>query len=115
MRELDQFMTVSKELKTLLEGEFLIEQREEQIEKMDELLEKRQNFLNELSDLSHLNEETKLELARQEQEIQALMEQRKNMIKQDIKTLQLKKQKNEQYANLYENLSVDGMFLDKKK
>ncbi|MGG0720035.1 hypothetical protein ABE096_21010 [Robertmurraya massiliosenegalensis] len=119
MKELEQFIIVSRELKALLEEDFQNDQREKQMNKIDELLQLRQKWLKELSDLSQLasqlDEKTKLELVHQEKEIQTLMQKKKNVIKQDIKTLQLKKQKNDQYANPYENLAVDGMFLDKKK
>lgn len=115
MKELEQFILVSRELKGLLEEDFHNDQREKQINKIDELLLLRQSWIKELSALSHLDEKTKIELVHQEKEIQTLMQEKKNVIKQDIKTLQLKKQKNDQYSNPYENLAVDGMFLDKKK
>lgn len=115
MNLLARFIKASKELKGLLEQEVNNDDRDRVIQKIEELLTERQKCLAELSDLSSLTEKSKEDLVKLEKEIQVLMENQKNVIHKEIKTLQLKKQKNNHYANPYENLSVDGMFLDKKK
>lgn len=115
MDALVQFIKKTKELVSLLEEDFPVNQRDEQIQKMNQLLEDRQVILKEVPDLSSLPEHTKLELRNLEHKLQLLMKKQKEKIKQDLKTLQLKKQKGNQYSNPYENLAADGMFLDKKK
>lgn len=115
MEVLKQYIETSKELKTLLEKEFSAEERDTHIQKTEELLNTRQLLLNQFPDLSALQESAKAAIVQLEKEVQALMEKQKEQIKKDIKTLQVKKQKNQQYADPYGDLSTDGMFLDKKK
>lgn len=116
MDQLFLFIRKTKELKSILIEKNPSQQREEMIQKVEGLLVERQEILTGLQDvLASLNEPTKLELVAYENELQALMEKHQKDIKQDLKTLQLKKQKENQYSNPYENMSIDGMFLDKKK
>lgn len=115
MEPLVTFIKKTKELKAHLESEWPADKRDEYIEKLNTLLHERQQSLQQMGDLSALNESSKTELVNLEKTIQALMKKHHESIKQDIKVLQLKKQKNQFYANPYENLSTDGTFLDKKK
>lgn len=115
MDNLVQFVEKTKELRSLLEKDTPAQERDEYIDKINQLVKDRELFLTETRDLSSLAENEKTELVNLEQEIKHLMLKQKNIIKQDIKTLKLKKQKGNQYANPYENLAADGMFLDKRK
>lgn len=115
MDSISQFFQRSKELKSILEEKIIPEQRDSMIQRVEKLLFERQQILNSLTDPSTFDESIKLELVTLEKEIETLMKNHKEKIKHDLKILQLKKQKENQYTNPYENLSIDGMFLDKKK
>lgn len=110
------FIKKTKELQIHLEKEFPEEEREGYIRTIERLLEERQGILTNLPDLSTvLDERNKAEMISLETKIQELMKKHQEKIKTDIKTLQLQKQKGSQYTEQYENFSIDGMFLDKKK
>lgn len=117
MEELVQFIEKTKQLKNHLEKEFPNKEDESKkyIEIMNQLLEDRQHILNQFTNLSDIDETLKKELIESEEKIKSLMGHHSKNIKQDIKTLQLKKQKGNQYSNPYNNISADGMFLDKKR
>lgn len=115
MEALVQFIKKTKELEKILDEQIPSEDREEYLIKIQELLDERQKHLSEFPDLSALREHTKLELMELEKKINSLMEQQKENIKKDLRTLQLKRKKNKQYSDPYGNFSIDGMFLDKKK
>lgn len=115
MELISRFVQKSKELKSILEEKIIPEQRDSMVQRVEKLLFERQQILNSLRDLSTLDESIKLDLVTLEKEIETLMKNHKEKIKHDLKILQLKRQKENQYSNPYENLSIDGMFLDKKK
>lgn len=116
MRALVEFIKKTKQLQSHLEKGFPEDNREEYIRTIDRLLEERQQLLNELPDLSiALDDRNKQEMISIENQIQELMKSYQGKIKEDLKTLQLKKRKGNQYSEPYGNFSVDGMFYDKKK
>lgn len=88
---------------------------DEYIEKINWFLEERKTMLLEMPDLKGLEEHTKQELVQMEKKLQLHMKKQMDSIKGEIKILQLKKQKNDYYANPYENVNFDGTFFDKKK
>lgn len=116
MKVLVNFIKKTKELQNHLEKDFPEENREEYIETIDAILRERQEYLNELPDISMaLDERNKQEIMNLESHIQELLKNHQMQIKNDLKTLNLKKQKGNKYAEQYGNFSVDGMYLDKKK
>ncbi|MFD2442696.1 hypothetical protein ACFSO7_01635 [Bacillus sp. CGMCC 1.16607] len=116
MNELVQFIKISNALLEHMEKGLPEESREEFIQVIHELLEKRQMFLDSLPDLTNILDLTvKHNLLETEKRIQALLSSFSENIKEDLKMLQLKKKKNNHYANPYGDISADGMFLDKRK
>lgn len=117
MEELVQFIEKTKQLKRHLEKEFPKNEDEskEYTHIMNQLLEDRQQALNQFSTLKDLDEMMKRELIESENQIKLLMNNHSQKIKKDLRVLQMKKQKGNQYSNPYGNISADGMFLDKKK
>lgn len=112
-----QFINKTKQLKTHLEREYpkSEEESKEYSQLMNQLLDERQHLLNQFTNLTSLDKGLKKEMLELEEQIKTLMNNHSMKIKQDIKLLQLKKQRGNQYSNPYENLAADGMFLDKKK
>ncbi|MBU8881205.1 hypothetical protein BGM26_19970 [Bacillus sp. FJAT-29790] len=110
-----KFIKKTKLLLTHLETESPSIEREEYIGTIHQLLDEREQLLSQLPDLHALNENVKEELIQLETKIQSLLSNQKSAIKQDLQLLQLQKKKTNKYADPYGNVSVDGMFLDKKK
>ena len=115
MDSLTNFIESTQELIKLLESGSGSSNREEFIKKMDALLDKRQVILDQISDLSTLNDTVKAEMLQQEQKLKSKMMKVSTDIKKDLKILQLKKKNTTHYNNPYNNLSTDGMFYDKRK
>lgn len=115
MNILAQYIKKTQQLKKHLEKDWAANERDANIKLMEQLLEERREYLQDFPDLSSLEDRHKKQLAQLETELQTLMNEKLNAIKQDIKTLYLKKNKGNQYNNPYENVSIDGTFLDKKK
>ncbi len=116
MKELDEFINKTTKLAEILDAGLLSEGREEYIQSIQDLIGEREQLLKTLPDLSKvLDNNAKQELINLEKKISRLMLEQRNTIKKDLQVLQLKKKKSNNYANPYENLSADGMFLDKKK
>lgn len=114
---LAQFVEKTKQLQSHLEQGLPTDEdkRDAYIQAIDELLEERQQLLINLPNLAELEAEMKQQLKDSESQLNRLMNNHSQQIKQDIKTLQLKKQKNDYYSNPYGNIAADGMFLDKRK
>lgn len=117
MEILAQFVEKTKQLQSHLEQGLPTDEdkRDAYIQAIDELLEERQQLLINLPNLAELEAEMKQQLKDSESQLNRLMNNHSQQIKQDIKTLQLKKQKNDYYSNPYGNIAADGMFLDKRK
>lgn len=115
MTAVEQFILISQKLMNLLETDIHDEQREKFLNEINDLLNQRKQLLSQFPPQPNMDERAKTELMELEQVIQSLMKNQKELIKRDIKTLQVKKRNNNQYANPYDNLSIDGMFLDRKK
>ncbi|MED4350935.1 hypothetical protein P9265_01125 [Schinkia azotoformans] len=116
MIELEEFINRTKKLASLLEKGLQSEGREVYIQSIQDLIDEREQLLKTLPDLSKvLDNNAKQDLINLEKKISGLMLEHRNTIKKDLQVLQLKKKKSNNYANPYENISADGMFLDKKK
>lgn len=89
--------------------------REEQIEQINKLLEDRQCLLDKLQPPFN-KEENKLgqQIVQLNKVIDTQLQKIFNEIKVDIKELKVKKEKSTKYSNPYESLSMDGMFFDKR-
>ncbi|HHY74141.1 MAG TPA: hypothetical protein GX497_13150 [Bacillus bacterium] len=116
MEQLVKFIQKTNQLASILEAGLPNEGREDYIQSIHDLLGEREQILKSLPDLSNkLDENVKQQLVNLEKNIYGIMLEQQNMIKKDLQVLQLKKKKNNEYAEPYENVSIDGMFLDKKK
>lgn len=91
------------------------ENREEQIERINKLLEDRQNLLDKLQPPFN-EEENKLgqQMVQLNKVIDSQLQKIFADIKMDIKELKVKRAKSTKYSNPYESLSTDGMFFDKR-
>lgn len=115
MEILVEFIKKTKGLIAHLEGDFPAEEREAYIEKTNQLLDERGELLSQLPDLRLLNESTKVDLVNLETKIQSILQSQQSKVKKDLQLLQLQKKKTNKYADPYGDISIDGMFLDKKK
>jgi flagellar protein FliT len=92
------------------------EERDSYIERVEGLLEQRQQLLPKVQ--SPFTEEEKQlgqEIVQMNEVINRQLKQRKEEVSIDIRKLKQKQQKTNKYANPYENLSFDGTFYDKRK
>lgn len=101
-------------LLTIEEG--TIEEREAVIKEINELLEKREELLNQLPLWPKINEADKKEMIASEKLLNDKMVSLQGKIKTDLKQQQVRKKRINQYNDPYGgNISIDGMFYDKKK
>lgn len=115
MEILKQYLQTSMELKSILQEEITFTEQDHYLEKVEYLIAKRQSYLNGFPDLSSLEPSVKEEIIKLEREIKTLIDTKKTKIQNNLKILQVKKKKKNQYSNPYGDVSIDGMFLDKKK
>lgn len=89
--------------------------RDEKIQVINELLEKREK---EIIVLSEPYSDQEMELGKHlvdlNKKLTMFLEREKLMIQKDIKDLHSKKESNQKYTNPYENISMGGVFYDKK-
>ncbi|WP_163099282.1 flagellar protein FliT [Peribacillus alkalitolerans] len=114
MDRLVAYQRVTEELIELLQNKEL--DRDVVIDKVDELLGRRDDFLKEIVP-PYSSEEiiTGKNLIELEKQINPLLQGMKISIKKDISDLSVKKQGNQKYINPYNNLMTDGVFYDKRK
>ncbi|WP_461201894.1 flagellar protein FliT [Anoxybacillus sp. TBDG-1] len=101
---------------TLLREPIEREKREAVIEQIEQLLEKREQLLQLLPTV--LTDEEKQigkQLLALDREANALLQQLKQQIQQDLKQTKQTKVAVERYDDLYDSLAIDGMFYDKRK
>jgi flagellar protein FliT len=90
--------------------------REEKIQVINELLEKREMEINRLSTPYSAQEmELGTRLVNLNKKLLLLFDREKFLIQKDIKDLHTKKESNQKYVNPYESLSTGGIFYDKQK
>jgi hypothetical protein len=109
------FINDTKELLGYLQRDYDSEKREESIKYIEELLEKRQVFLDSSPILSDLDSGFTQDLLNLELQVKEAMIQYQNQIKKDLQIIQTKKRKNKQYTDPYSTYTRDGIYLDKKK
>lgn len=119
MNVVEKLLDSSKKLYSHLKEIPEDSQRDVYIEKMEALLESRENDLQGLQVLSKedLREHhLATELIELDQGIQDCMEKVMVVIKKDIRDFQIKRKSNVSYSNPYAaTRSIDGMYYDKKK
>jgi flagellar protein FliT len=91
------------------------ENREPYIERLNEFLEQRQVIINKLPALYSEEEQRQGQMiVKLNETIGPRLTRQLEEIKHNIAMMKKKKEKNVQYANPYQSLSVDGMYFDKK-
>ena len=110
-----ELLAVTRELNGLLEKPINKEMRDETITIIEKLLAERDLLIQRLQ--PPYNEEEK-KLGRQivslNEAIGEKLQQLKLQIQQDLKATKQKMTANQNYMSLYQPLSIDGMFYDKK-
>jgi flagellar protein FliT len=115
MSVVKDFNDATFKLIELLEKENQVE-RDVKIEKIQELLEKREGFMGSMKPPFTQSEQDlgKL-LIEMNQKLTKLLESEKTAIQKDLKKLHVKKESTTKYAKPYQSLSTDGVFYDKRK
>jgi len=110
------FYQATIELVELLENK-KSNNRDEKINNIQVLLEKREGFMEEMSPpFSSSDQEFGRQLVKLNQKVKTLLENEKTSIQQDINKTKKKKQTATKYNKPYESLStMDGVFYDKRK
>jgi flagellar protein FliT len=107
---------VTKKLYELLHRPVGKEQRDETIEAIQELLDKRDSLIEQLQPpYNEEEQELGMQIVSLNEAIAEKLQQLKQQIQQDLKMIKQKKTANQNYMNLYQPLSLDGMFYDKKR
>ncbi|WP_373893377.1 flagellar protein FliT [Virgibacillus natechei] len=117
MNRLQSLYDVSLQLKNVLDQDITAKNRGSVIEKVNELVEKRGKFMNDLTE-PYTGEEKRLgqELVPLNEEIQVAMNQLFNQLKVEMKQVKKQEKSNRRYIKPYENVqAMDGMFMDSKK
>ncbi|WP_374721185.1 flagellar protein FliT [Peribacillus tepidiphilus] len=116
MNRLKSYYELTLQLIELSESISSSDDREDGIQTIEALLDKREELLKEATPpFSPEEMQTGKELIEMEKTLRVQLEKVKNSIKKDIIGLQAKKQGNQKYSNPYENLTTDGVFYDKRK
>ncbi len=116
MENLSEFIRKTEELLAHLESNFpTSDERDTYLVKTNQLLNEREQLLSRLSNLSTLEEAQKSEMIQYETKLQALLKKQQTEIKKNLQLLRLQKNKTVKYQDPYGDISVDGMYLDKKK
>jgi flagellar protein FliT len=107
---------VTKKLYELLHRPVGKEQRDETIEALQRLLDERDSLIQKLQPpYSEEEQELGMQIVSLNEAIAEKLQQLKQQIQQDLKMIKQKKTANQNYMNLYQPLSLDGMFYDKKR
>ncbi|HEX6922324.1 MAG TPA: hypothetical protein VF149_00755 [Bacillales bacterium] len=111
----EQLYNCTKKLHSHLSKGLPETDREEYIERIESLLEERQQWIVEYSASSEGGNRTGHDIAEYEQEIQKMIGDMFEQIREDVHRLRRQKTTSQRYANPYRGGSADGMFLDKRK
>jgi flagellar protein FliT len=107
----------TKELYDFVQGaSFIDSNRDEVMERLDQLLDERQLLLDQFKPPFSDNEKKMgLEILEWNRVIESKLTSFQQMIQRDINGLSKKKSSVNKYLNPYESMQHDGMFYDKKK
>lgn len=116
MSTVQQLLDVSQQLHDHLEYSIENVDRDEYIDTITRLLDKRQSLMDSLSG-EYSEEEKKLgkQIVRLNEKIEQRLQEKLRFLKQELETFQRNKHRRERYANPYKHVSIDGMYFDKKK
>jgi len=117
MNRVQTLYDLSEELRELLNKEITDKNRAEIIEETNELVEKREEYINALQP-PYTNEEKDLgkKLIPLNTDIQEKMQKLYEALKLEMKNVRKQKKSNRSYVNPYASVRyTDGMFMDSKK
>ncbi|CAH0237460.1 hypothetical protein SRABI96_02839 [Peribacillus sp. Bi96] len=108
------FHDLTAELLAVLEDQAMAE-RDDKIERIIQLIDQRDELLSQIKP-PFTGEEQQLGRATMllNQQVDRLLMLQKQEIQRDIQEINKKKQSSNKYTNPYENLTIDGMFYDKR-
>ena len=116
MSIVSELLDITKAMVKLLREPIEKEKRDGVIEQIEQLLEKREQLLQHLPNvLTDEQKQTGKELLALDREANELLHQLKQQIQQDLKQMKQTKEAAHRYHDLYEPLSIDGMFYDKRR
>ncbi|ACJ34923.1 flagellar protein [Anoxybacillus flavithermus] len=111
-----ELLYVTNALAQLLREPIEKEKRDDVIEQVEVMLEKREQLLKHLPTM--LTDEEK-EMGKQllvlDREVNRLLQQLKQQIQQDLKQIKQTKEAVDRYDDIYDSLAIDGMFYDKRR
>jgi flagellar protein FliT len=111
-----QLFMVTKELYEFLDQPINQNQRDEVIENIEELLNQRDLFIQQLQPpYSEEEQELGMRMITLNEKINEKLQQLQQQIQQDLKVIKQKKTANQNYMNRYKTLAIDGIFYDKKR
>jgi flagellar protein FliT len=111
--QVEKLHEVTKELYQLVDQQS--EKRDELIQSVQHLLDKRELLINDLKGPYSAEEQVLgKEIVELNQVINTRFEQIKSNIKNDLSVTKTKKTTNKHYANPYKSVNIDGMFFDKR-
>ncbi|WP_138419462.1 flagellar protein FliT [Aquibacillus sediminis] len=117
MNRVQPFYQTTVELLELLQQDNKKAERDQLIEQINGLIEKRAEQMQQIQP-PYSDEEDQLgqQVVALNQQVQTKLDLLLNEVKQDVRTVKKQKNTNTKYTNPYKNLSnFDGMFLDSKK
>jgi flagellar protein FliT len=113
MEALQAFQEVTNQLIGLLQQEKA--DRDIRMEKVQQLLNQREELLKSIQPpFTEQEKELGKRLVELDQQVKHLLQQQKQAIQHDLKSLHVKKQSNQKYTDPYDSLPVDGLFYDKR-
>lgn len=116
MSVVNEFFDETKQLLALLKKQEDTQDRDQQIEQINTILDRRQSMLLQMKPPYTKEEETiGQKCIVMEKEIQFLLKSEKEKIQKDMKSLKNRKDSREKYVNPYKSINHDGMFYDKRK
>ncbi|MGG3841783.1 flagellar protein FliT [Anoxybacillus kestanbolensis] len=116
MSVVSELLHITKAMVELLREPVEKDGRDAVIEQIEQLLEKREQLLQHLPNvLTDEQKQTGKELLMLDREANELLHQLKQQIQQDLKQMKQTKEAAHRYHDLYEPLSIDGMFYDKRR
>ncbi|WAA12015.1 flagellar protein FliT [Fervidibacillus halotolerans] len=115
MNPLKQFYLLTAELIRLLE-ESDANHRDETIQRMNELFEKREEVLKQIAPpFSRGEKQLAEQVMKLNEKLVRLMSEEKNNIRSELEKVRQQKKVQQKYVNPYAQLQTDGIFYDKKK
>ena len=116
MSIVEQLLKKTESLHTHLKKGIPDTNRDEYIERISALIDERETLISNLP-ASYTEHERQLgaQIVSLNKEIDALLKKQANHLKRELDQFNQKKRLSQQYANPYARVTIDGMFLDKKK